>query len=112
MLVYVYNMRMQSKDLFDHVASEINTQALSFKKETMSFETVDGNEWLLLCDGSEAVLYNMQEGKAKDKKAEYCGRLELSSEDFIQYTNYRSNAMVDFARRLLHSTPFTAADQI
>lgn len=82
-----------------------------FYKEAMSFETSDGQDWLVVFDGEIVRLYNMQPGKYHgDKKAELCGTMAISGKEYFEFINNRSLAMVKFARKLLFEIPATEGD--
>lgn len=92
---------------------QIDPMASAIYKESIMFETIYGDEWLVVCDGETVKLYNMQnEKKHGDKRAEYCGQIYMNSEMYFEFLHNRQSTMLKFALQLLTEIPVTDADQI
>lgn len=71
-------------------------------KESMVFETNDGNEWMVVFNGERAILYKMEKiDYGGDKIARYCAGFLVTSTDYFEFLNDRSGMMVNFALQLL-----------
>jgi hypothetical protein len=78
-------------------------------KESLSFVTNDGSEWLVVFDGEMAYLYRMEKAPSRgDKIARLCSHFQSSAAEYFDFLNDRSGTMVNFARRLLSSASSTS----